>query len=140
MLANYLKIAWRNLLKHKAYSILNLSGLVAGLTTSFILFLWAYDEFRVDQFHTNIDRLYQVMINDYYPDGKIETYGSPTVKIGDVLRKEVPGIDQVVQCSWDESMLLKTMDKSFVENGIYADSTLFDLFSFPFLVLLFHYI
>ena len=134
MLANYLKIAWRNLLKHKAYSILNLSGLVAGLTTSFILFLWAYDEFRVDQFHTNIDRLYQVMINDYYPDGKIETYGSPTVKMGDVLSKEVPGIDQVVQCSWDESMLLKTMDKSFVEKGIYADSTLFDLFSFPFLV------
>lgn len=133
MFANYLKIAWRNLLKHKVYSILNLSGLVAGLTTSFILFLWAYDEFRIDQFHTKIDRLYQVMINDYYPDGKIETYGSPTVKMGDVLRKEVPGIDQVVQCSWEESMLLKTRDKSFVENGIYADSTLFDLFSFPLL-------
>ena len=131
MIRNYFKIAIRQILKHKTYSLVNLGGLTAGLTTCFLIFLWATDEISTDKFHANIDHIYKVMINDLHPDGKMDTYGAPTVKIGDALRKGIPEIDAVVQTSGNTDMLLKYNDKSFNESGLYADSNFFYVFSFP---------
>ena len=55
MIRNYFKIAIRQILKHKTYSLVNLGGLIAGLTTCFLIFLWATDEISTDKFHANID-------------------------------------------------------------------------------------
>ena len=131
MIKNYFKTAIRQLLKHKVYSFINLGGLTAGLTTCFLIFLWAADEISTDKFHARINRIYKIMINDYYPDGKIDTYDAPSVKIGDALRKDIPEIEMVVQTSRNTDMLLKYDGKSFTENGLYADSTFFSMFSFP---------
>ncbi|MDX2045293.1 MAG: FtsX-like permease family protein [Chitinophagaceae bacterium] len=131
MIKNYFKIAIRQLLKHKLYSLINLGGLTAALTTCFLIFLWAADEFSTDKFHTHINRIYKVMINDFYPDGKIDTYDAPTVKIGDALRKDIPEIEGVIQTSRNTDILLKYNGKSFTENGLYADSAFFSMFSFP---------
>lgn len=131
MIQHYFKIVWRNLLKYKTYTMINIAGLVAGLTASLLIYLWIADEYYVDRFHVQEKNLYQVMINDYYPDGKMDTYKSPTVMIGDVLRKEIPGIKQVTQSNWPQEMLLKVDNQSLTSLGLYVDSSFFDVFTFP---------
>ena len=131
MIKHYFKITIRRLFKQKTYSITNILGLTVGLTASILIFLWMLDEISVDRFHTKIDRIYKVMINDIYADGRMETYEAPTVMIGKALRKDIPEIDEVVQTSWNEDMLVKFGDKKFMESGLYADPGLFSIFSFP---------
>jgi len=134
MIRNYLVIAIRSLVKHKTYTLTNILGLSVGLAACISIFLWTVDEVSFDQFHSKIGRIYKVMINDIYPDGKMETYGAPTVKIGEAMRTDIPEIDEVAQTSWGSDMLIKYGDKKFNETGLYADSTLFTIFSFPILL------
>src|ERR1700710_1598923 len=61
MLQNYIKIAWRNLLKNKAFSFINILGLTIGITVCLMIFLFIMNEFSVDKFHKNGDRIYRVM-------------------------------------------------------------------------------
>ena len=131
MIKHYFKITIRRLFKQKTYSITNILGLTVGLTASILIFLWMLDELSVDRFHAKIDRTYKVMINDIYADSRMETYEAPTVMIGKALRKDVPEIDEVVQTSWNEEMLVKIGEKKFIESGLYADPGLFSIFSFP---------
>jgi putative ABC transport system permease protein len=112
----------------------NILGLTVGLAASISIFLWILDEISFDRFHSKADRIYKVMINDIYPDGRMETYEAPTVKIGEALRDNILEIEKVAQTSWNEEMLVKYGEKKFNENGLYADSTLFTIFSFPILI------
>ncbi len=66
MLTNYLKIAWRNLLRHKVFSFINILGLALGMTCSILIMLWVQDERSFNRFHTKIDRLYRVMEVQHY--------------------------------------------------------------------------
>lgn len=134
MIKNYFKIALRNTVKHKTYALTNILGLAVGLAACILIFVWVLDEISFDRFHSKADGIYKVMINDVYADGKVETYEAPTVKIGEALRTNVLEVEKVVQCSWNEEMLMKFQDKKLKETGIYADSTLFSMFSFPILL------
>jgi putative ABC transport system permease protein len=60
MIKNYFKIAWRNLIRNKAFSLINIMGLALGLTCSLVIMLWVWDERSVDGFHANGKLLYQV--------------------------------------------------------------------------------
>ncbi len=131
MLKNYLKTSLRNLIRHKGYAFINIFGLTIGLATSIFIFLWVLDEISYDQFHVKSDRIFRVMINDVHPNGKIETYSATPMLLADVLKTELPEIDEVAQLSWGTDMLLKHGEKSFNESGFYSDPTLFSVFSFP---------
>lgn len=61
MLKNYLKTAWRNLMKSKVFSFINVFGLTAGLTVCLMIFLFVMNELSVDRFHTNGKNIYRVM-------------------------------------------------------------------------------
>ncbi len=134
MIKHNFKIIIRRLIKQKTYSITNILGLTVGLTASVLIFLWMLDELSVDRFHTKADRIYKVMINDIYADGRMETYEAPTVMLGKALRTDFPEVDEVAQTSWNEDMLVKFGDKKFMETGLYADQSLFSIFSFPILM------
>ena len=71
MLRNYLKTAWRNLVRNKAFSVINISGLALGLTCSLLIMLWVQDERSVDGFHSNGKQLFQVYERNHY-DGKVD--------------------------------------------------------------------
>ena len=73
MIRNYFKIAWRNLLKNKAFSVINITGLSIGLTCSLLIYLWVKDEFQVDSFHEKGDRIYTVTSKEFI-DGKATGY------------------------------------------------------------------
>ncbi|HMK18496.1 MAG TPA: ABC transporter permease [Chitinophagaceae bacterium] len=131
MIRNYFKIAWRSLWKNKGYSAINIFGLAIGLSASIFIFLWVYDEFSYDQFHSNSNRIFKVFINNKYPDGKIETYPATPAKLKDVIKNEIPEVELAAQYSMETELLVKHETNTFNENGIYADSTLFNILSFP---------
>ncbi|HYG20920.1 MAG TPA: ABC transporter permease [Ohtaekwangia sp.] len=130
MLRNYLKTSVRNLLRHKSYSFINILGLTVGLATSIFIFLWVTDEMRYDKFHQN-PNIYRVISNFTFTDGSIETGWSTPLKLADAMAAEVPEIDQVLRMGWNTGMLFKYGDKSLNENGLFADSTIFSIFTFP---------
>jgi len=63
MLSNYLKIAWRNLLKDRQFTFLNLVGLSTGLACTFLIYLWVHDELSVDKHNEKDEHFFQMMVN-----------------------------------------------------------------------------
>jgi len=131
MLKNYLKTSFRNLLRHKSYTFINVLGLTVGLVTSIFILLWIIDELSFDRFHSNADRIFKVMVNNTYPDGKIETYPATPAKLKDVIVQEIPEVELVAQYSMETELLVRHETKAYNEIGIYADPTLFKILSFP---------
>ena len=130
MIKNYFKTAWRSLWKNKGYSAINIFGLTIGLSASIFIFLWVYDELSYDKFHSNANRIFKVLINNKYPDGRVETYPATPAKLKDVIKNEIPEIELAAQYSMESELLVKHENNGFNENGIYADPTLFKILSF----------
>jgi putative ABC transport system permease protein len=72
MIENFFKVAFRNLLRNKVFSIINISGLVIGMASAILILLWIQNEISYDRFHKDEDRLYEVWGNDVY-DGQIRS-------------------------------------------------------------------
>jgi len=91
MLTNYLKIFIRNIQNHKAYSIINISGLAIAMAASFMIFLFVSHELSYDRFHRNTDRLFRVRNDRIYSDIHDKSAGCPPA-LGPALKKEFPEI------------------------------------------------
>lgn len=133
MLTNYLTVAFRNAKKYKSYTFLNLMGLVIGVTSSMLIFLWVNDEMKVDQFHENGDRIYQLFRNMKQSEGAINTTESIPKPAGDLMLAEYPEIDQLTYMSWEMNLRISHEDKNFSESGFCVSKSFFDLFSFDLL-------
>jgi putative ABC transport system permease protein len=134
MLKNYLKIAWRNLLKDRQFTILNLVGLATGLACTLLIYLWVTDELNVDKFHENDNRLFQVMAKT--PEaGGIATGEQTTGLLASSLAAEMPEVEHAVatQGSFSGKYTLSAGDKYLKAVGMYAGKDYFDVFSFPLL-------
>jgi putative ABC transport system permease protein len=79
MLRNYLKIALRNLLKHKGYTFINVFGLAVGIACCVLILLFVRDELSYDRFHEKADRIYRVVFNGYVPDAPPLCRDGPTL-------------------------------------------------------------
>ena len=93
MIRNYLTIAFRNLLRNKVFSFINIFGLALGLACSMLILLWVQNELNWDRFHPNIDQLYRVYINSPGDNG-IFTQTSVQLPLWEEL-KIIPGIRYV---------------------------------------------
>ena len=65
MIKNYLKVAWRNLIRNKIYSTINILGLAAGMAVAMLIAFWIWDEVTYDHYYTNHDQIAQVMITTH---------------------------------------------------------------------------
>jgi putative ABC transport system permease protein len=74
MFSTYLKTAFRNLTRHKTYSMINIVGLAMGLTCAMLILLWVQDELSFDRYHKNADSIYRLLVQ--YPDGSWRPGGS----------------------------------------------------------------
>ncbi|WP_296705741.1 ABC transporter permease [Algoriphagus sp.] len=133
MFKNYLKIAWRNLLKKKVYSFINIVGLGIGMACCVLIFMFVQDELSYDQFNVNKDRVYRI-IHDIEQEGTSPDYSSFWVwgnaPIGPALQLEFPEVEKVVQFSGRGDILFTVGDVTQQEDGIvFMDSTVFDVFS-----------
>jgi ABC-type antimicrobial peptide transport system permease subunit len=121
MIKNYFKIAWRNLIKSKGYSAINIGGLAVGMAVAMLIGLWVYDELSFDKYHNNYDRIAQVMQHANY-NGKIETQVANPALMGPELRaKHGSDFKYVVQSSWTGGHLLTIGDKHIREQGIFFE-------------------
>jgi len=133
MFSSYLKTILRNIKRYKAYTFINIFGLSIGLASTIFIFLWVVDEISFDKFHTDSDDIYKVLINQSYPDGRIETYGATPALLKESLQSEIPEIEEITQLSMETRLLFEQVHKSFYAQGVYADPALFSIFSFPLL-------
>ena len=112
MLKNYFKTGFRNLLKTKIFSLINIVGSGLGVACTFFIYLWIQDEKSYDQFHTNGDRFYRVMINDKDRNGDItNTMDATRGLLADALKKQIPEIRDPAMVIWDNDMLFRVDNK-----------------------------
>nr|WP_294790502.1 ABC transporter permease [uncultured Mucilaginibacter sp.] len=121
MIKNYIKIAWRNLIKSKGYSAINIGGLAVGMAVALLIGLWVYDELSFDKYHKSYDRIAQVMQHANF-NGKIETQNANPALMGPELRaKYGSDFKYVVQSSWTEDHLLTVGDKHINKAGMFFE-------------------
>ena len=134
MLLNYLKIAYRSLLKYKGYALINLVGLSLGLTAGVLIMIYVLDELSFDKFHTNKDRLYRVNTSFTTPESgneaANETNGWP---IGKVLEKDFPEVEKVLYSRGASFLMINQGDKRIRQNIHFTSPEFFSMFSFPLL-------
>jgi ABC-type antimicrobial peptide transport system permease subunit len=134
MLKNYFKIAWRNLLKNKIYSIINVLGLATGMAVAMLIGLWIWDEVTYDQYHKNHEELAQVMTTFIDNDGKMGTGQAVSMPIGDELRRKY-GSDfkNVSMASWNFGHVMAVGDKKIPGKGMWVEANFPSMFSFKML-------
>ncbi len=131
MLKNYLKIAWRNIQKHKAFSIINITGLSIGMACCIMILLWVQDEISFDNFHANKDNIYRVIADWEKYDWKgLEASPAP---LAPAIKEQISEIQETARCSYHSRLVFRFEDKAFYEDrGLIADPAFFDIFTFPF--------
>ncbi len=132
MLTNYLKIAWRNLIRNKVYSFINIAGLALGIACSLLILLWVQDERSVDGFHTNGKNLYQVYERKYY-DGKVEAGYETQGLLADELKRVIPEVQYASSLDWTRLATFQVGDKVNKVEGNFAGANFFRMFSYPLL-------
>jgi len=129
MIFNYFKIAYRNLLKRKVYSFINIFGLGIGMACCLLIFMFVQDELSYDTYHEHRDKIYRIIHGSQNSDSS-EFWVWENAAIGTGLRNEFPEIDKVVQFSGKADILLQEGDNFFQEEGVFfMDSTAFEVFS-----------
>ena len=122
MIKNYFKIAWRNIVKNKGYSVINIGGLAVGMAVAMLIGLWVHDELTFNTYHKNYDRIAQVMQHANF-NGEIETQvANPAVMAPELRAKYGSDFKYVVQASWFYGNLLSIGDKHMVKEGMYFES------------------
>jgi ABC-type antimicrobial peptide transport system permease subunit len=132
MLKNHFKIALRNLLKNKAFSAINISGLALGLTCSILIFLWVKDEYSVDAFHKNGNHIYIVTSQEYVDNEINGSYDTPGL-LGEELKKVMPEVQLACNYSWSNYYTFSSGDKKIKQPGNFAGMDFFKIFSYPLL-------
>ena len=128
MLKNYFKIAWRNLLKSKTYSFINIAGLAAGMAVAMIIGLWISDEVSANRQFKNYNSVYQVMMHQTF-DGHRGTQTALPYPIGEELKAKYPDLKGVAMCDWGQNHSLVYGDKKISKYGHYIGEDAVDMFS-----------
>ena len=130
MFKNYLKIAWRNLIKSKFYSIINILGLAAGMAVAMLIAFWIWDEVTYDKYHTNHERLAQVMTTFIDNDGKMGTGQAVCMPIGNELSTKF-GSDfkNISMASWNFGHVLVVGEKKITASGMWVESNFPSMFT-----------
>ncbi|MDJ1479642.1 ABC transporter permease [Cytophagaceae bacterium YF14B1] len=124
MIRNYIKIAFRNLLKNKAYSSINILGLSVGMAVAILIGLWIYDELSYDKFHTNYDRLAQVYQNQTFSGTTSTSAAIPVPLAGELRTKYAADFKSLALASWNFEHILAFEDKKFTKEGMFTEPEL----------------
>lgn len=133
MLKNYIKIAFRNITRHKIYSFINIVGLAVGMAACILIFLWVQDELSYDRFHENADNIYRVVENQYYSGQEPFPVAVTPAPLAEYLKNEYPEIVNAIRLH-RASRVLTYEQKMFRERNIIAtDPAILEMFTFPLL-------
>ncbi|MCW5910685.1 MAG: ABC transporter permease [Cyclobacteriaceae bacterium] len=130
MFKNYVKVAIRNILKHKFYSGLNIAGLAFGLTACFLIGLYIFDELSYDRFHKDYENIYSVGLHGKIGGQELYT-ASSCPPLAQAMVNHIPGVEQGIRIRNWKNIVMKHDEKAFTESKVLlADSNFFEFFSF----------
>ncbi|MCP5102389.1 MAG: FtsX-like permease family protein [bacterium] len=133
MFKNYLKIAIRNIVRHKGFSFINIAGLALGMACFILIFLLVRDELSFDRFHEHADDIYRV-ITVWDKKGEKELCALTTAPLAAALEKDIPEITHAACFNYVGAGLVRYGDKSFDRDAFaFTDPSFFKMFSFTFL-------
>ncbi len=133
MLKNYIKTAWRALLRNKVYAAINVAGLSIGLTATMLIMLYAKDEVSYDRFHADHPHIYRIISKSFTPEGSLESqFGNTGYMQGPKFQEGVPEIQAYVRFGQNRRDIRQGNEVKSLE-VLTADSGFFSLFSFPLL-------
>ncbi|HEY4937004.1 MAG TPA: ABC transporter permease, partial [Puia sp.] len=132
MFKNYLKFAWRNLMKDRQFTLLNLLGLSTGIACTLLIYLWVHDEFIFDKFHERDSQLYQLMEHR-------KSAGQTTISdescgiLGETIAARMPEVEYAAAeapAAWFQKFTLSVGEKNLKATGQYVGKDYFNIFSF----------
>src|SRR5664279_1266 len=133
MLKSYLKTAWRNTIRNRSYSLLNILGLSTGMAVALLIGMWVYKEYAYDKFLPNYKQVFQVRRN-FNGNGEILNFTSVSLKLADELKAQVPEFEYVVESGgWWDAHLLMLGDKKLNMFGALLGADFLKTFEFPML-------
>lgn len=132
MIKNNLKIAFRNLWKHKSFTFINIVGLAIGFAACIIIFLYVHYDLTYDQYNTKTDRIARVTTTIFAPESEIRLATSPT-PLAKALVQEYPEVESAVRLE-ESSQVIKFNNKLSREDDFYkTDQSIFSIFDFDFI-------
>lgn len=132
MFRNYLKTAWRNLLKSKVFSFINILGLAIGLCCFLLISMYVVDELSYDKFHTKAERIFRIHSDIRFGGSDLVLPVSSDI-MGSTLKKDYPQVEEYtrIYASGGSKLLKKGNDFINEQAVAHADSTFFKVFTFP---------
>ena len=131
MFRNYLKIAWRNLLKRKTYAFINIFGLALGAAICLLIVLFIKSESSVDSWRADSDNVYRMVLKRQYPS-RVSSYAIIPHSFAQTVKDELPEVTDAVRIFNffnNGTFQIQYEDKKFEETEVYfADPTFFDIF------------
>ncbi|TKK68270.1 FtsX-like permease family protein [Ilyomonas limi] len=132
MFKNYLKIAWRNTLRHKAYAAINIFGLAIGIAACLLILQYVSFELSFEDFQVNKDRIYRVQ-QDRYDNGKLSTqWASGAYAVGNSFKDAIPEIEDYVKVVGNGRVTAEIDNQPVkIEKVYFASSSFFNIFTYP---------
>jgi putative ABC transport system permease protein len=132
MLKNFFKVAFRNLLKNKGFTFINITGLAIGMGSAMLLLLYIYDEVSFDRFHEKKDRIYEAWNHAEF-SGEMHSWNTTPKILARTMEHDFPEVEVAVRVNWPSNYLFTVGEKRIMVQGNMVDSAFLDMFSFPLL-------
>lgn len=131
MFRNYFKTAWRNLVKNKYYTAINVTGLTTGLAVGILIMLWVQNEISYDRFHQDTRNIYRVLSNMGSGSSR-QIWTSSHAPLAVMAKRDVPEVKEVVRIrqNWDFSLFQYKNNRFTEGNTCYIDPSFFSVFDF----------
>ena len=133
MFKNYFKIAFRNLLRHKELSFINIFGLSIGMAAAVLILLWVQNEFSYDNYHHNAEKIYRISFSS---NDKTQKWNGSPLLFADAAKEEVPDIKQIARflpLTWNSPVLNINNEFYKEKNAVFVDASWFSLFHYDFI-------
>jgi len=130
MVRNFFIIAWRNLIRKKSFSFINITGLAIGMASAMLILLWIQHEVSYDNFHKKKDRLYQAW-NRYTRDGKTGCWNNTPSPMAPAISQDYPEAEKTARVNFLPPVKIALGDKQFYGRGRIVDSSFLEMFTFP---------
>jgi putative ABC transport system permease protein len=133
MIRNYLKIAWRNLVKKKAFSFINIAGLSLGISVCFIILLYVQDELGYDSYNDHAAHIARIQLKANINGGEINE-AAVMAPVAQTAKHDFPEVEDATRMAFTGSTKIVYGSKSFKTDRIaYADPDFFNVFTLPLL-------
>ena len=134
MIKNYFTIAWRNITRQKGYAAINIFGLAIGIAACLLILQYVSFELSYENFHANKDRIYRVQ-QDRYDNGKLSTqWAAGAYAVGNSFKDAIPEIEDYVKIFKQNNVVTLVDNQPLkIDNGFFAGSSFFHIFSYPLL-------